>query len=82
MFAPINRSTTLTLSLCASLFSSVEAHAEEGVLELGSTEILAQGLGSTTENPVPRGCNRCRTAPGLRQAVAACACAGYRQCSP
>jgi len=50
MFAPINRSTTLTLGLCASLFSSVEAHAEEGVLELGSTEILAQGLGSTTEN--------------------------------
>lgn len=56
MFAPISRSMTLTLGLCATVIGPF-AQAEEtdprptdGVLELGSTEILAQGLGSTTEH--------------------------------
>ncbi|MDF0732038.1 TonB-dependent siderophore receptor [Pseudomonas entomophila] len=56
MFAPISRSMTLTLGLCATVISQpglaeqAETRPEGGVLELGSTEILAQGLGSTTEN--------------------------------
>ncbi|HEK0909041.1 TPA: TonB-dependent siderophore receptor [Pseudomonas putida] len=56
MFAPISRSMTLTLGLCATVISPAglaeerEKRSEEGVLELGSTEILAQGLGSTTEH--------------------------------
>lgn len=56
MYAPISRSMTLTLGLCATVIGPF-AQAEEsktkstdGVLELGSTEILAQGLGSTTEH--------------------------------
>ncbi|MFJ4065833.1 TonB-dependent siderophore receptor [Pseudomonas sp. NPDC089996] len=50
MSAPISRSTTLTLGFCVTLLGTADTQAEEGVLELGSTEILAQGLGSTTEN--------------------------------
>ena len=56
MLAPITRSMTLTLGLCASTFGplsladTVASAPEDGVLELGSTEILAQGLGTTTEN--------------------------------
>ncbi|MDR6712892.1 outer membrane receptor for ferric coprogen and ferric-rhodotorulic acid [Pseudomonas hunanensis] len=56
MFAPLSRSMTLTLGLCATVISAssqaeeTEARSQDGVLELGSTEVLAQGLGSTTEN--------------------------------
>ncbi|QXH33879.1 TonB-dependent siderophore receptor [Pseudomonas muyukensis] len=56
MFAPISRSMTLTLGLCATVISPLalaeeaEPKAEDGVLELGATEVLAQGLGSTTEH--------------------------------
>jgi len=56
MFAPLSRSMTLTLGLCATAISPLsqaeqtEPRSADGVLELGSTEILAQGLGSTTEH--------------------------------
>ncbi|AVD90593.1 TonB-dependent siderophore receptor [Pseudomonas sp. SWI44] len=56
MFAPISRSMTLTLGLCTTFLSTAtlaednEPRPQEGVLELGSTQILAQSLGSTTEN--------------------------------
>ncbi|MHC6225367.1 TonB-dependent siderophore receptor [Pseudomonas sp. X10] len=56
MFAPISRSMTLTLGLCATVISPLslaeetEPRSEDKALELGSTEILAQGLGSTTEH--------------------------------
>lgn len=53
MLLPISRSMTLTLGLCASTFgplsladTATESASDDGVLELGSTEILAQGLGS------------------------------------
>lgn len=56
MFAPINRSMALTLGLCATAVSPLalaeqtEPRSDDNVLELGTTEILAQGLGSTTEH--------------------------------
>jgi outer-membrane receptor for ferric coprogen and ferric-rhodotorulic acid len=56
MFAPISRSMTLTLGLCASVASPLslaeptEPRPEGEALELGSTEIFALGLGSTTEH--------------------------------
>ncbi|WP_194790717.1 TonB-dependent siderophore receptor [Pseudomonas sp. UFMG81] len=56
MFAPISRSMTLTLGLCATVVSPLalaeeaEKRPDDNVLELGSTEILAQSLGSTTEH--------------------------------
>ncbi|MFB4390628.1 MULTISPECIES: TonB-dependent siderophore receptor [unclassified Pseudomonas] len=56
MFAPINRPITLALGLCSSVISQQglaeqpQEHPTNGVLELGSTEILAQGLGSITEH--------------------------------
>ncbi|MCE1114570.1 MULTISPECIES: TonB-dependent siderophore receptor [Pseudomonas] len=56
MFAPISRSMALTLGLCATAVSPLalaeetEPRSDDNVLELGTTEILAQGLGSTTEH--------------------------------
>jgi outer membrane receptor for ferric coprogen and ferric-rhodotorulic acid len=56
MFAPISRSMALTLGLCATAVSpfaqaqETEPRSDDNVLELGTTEILAQGLGSTTEH--------------------------------
>ncbi|MEX5342531.1 TonB-dependent siderophore receptor [Pseudomonas sp. I2] len=56
MFAPISRSMTLTLGLCSTVITPLaladdtSSNPDNGVLELGSTEILAQGLGSTTEH--------------------------------
>ncbi|AZL73780.1 TonB-dependent siderophore receptor [Pseudomonas oryziphila] len=56
MFAPISRSMALTLGLCATAVSpfaqaqETEPRSDDKVLELGATEILAQGLGSTTEH--------------------------------
>ncbi len=51
----INHSMTLTLGLCASVFSPLslaeaETKSEGSVLELGSTDVVATSLGSTTEN--------------------------------
>ncbi|MFW9086883.1 TonB-dependent siderophore receptor [Pseudomonas sp. P2758] len=59
MFAPITRSMTLTLGLCSAALSPellAETDAEKRqepaapALELGSTSVTAQGLGTTTEN--------------------------------
>jgi outer membrane receptor for ferric coprogen and ferric-rhodotorulic acid len=59
MFAPITRSMTLTLGLCGAAFSAdllAESEAEKQpepaapALELATTNVSAQGLGSTTEN--------------------------------
>lgn len=56
MFAPISRSMAFTLGLCATAVSPLalaeetEPRSDDTVLELGTTEILAQGLGSTTEH--------------------------------
>ena len=59
MFAPITRSMTLTLGLCGAALSPdllAESEAEKPpeptapALELASTNISAQGLGSSTEN--------------------------------
>lgn len=54
MFAPISRYMTLTLGLCvtatATLAEETDNQVSAEVLELGSTEIFAQGLGSTTEH--------------------------------
>ncbi|QVL16723.1 TonB-dependent siderophore receptor [Pseudomonas qingdaonensis] len=57
MFAPITRSMTLTLGLCGTACSAVALADNEPLpdaapqaLELGSTNVSAQGLGSTTEN--------------------------------
>ncbi|MGA9663999.1 MAG: TonB-dependent receptor plug domain-containing protein, partial [Pseudomonas alloputida] len=51
----INPSMTLTLGLCASVFcpfslAEAETKSEDSVLELGSTDVVATSLGSTTEN--------------------------------
>lgn len=51
----INHSMTLTLGLCASVFApfslaEAETTTEDNVLELGSTDVVATSLGSTTEN--------------------------------
>ena len=57
MFAPITRSMTLTLGLYGTACSAVALADNEPLpdaapqaLELGSTNVSAQGLGSTTEN--------------------------------
>ena len=59
MFAPITRSMTLTLGLCSAALSPdllAETDAEKQpeaaapALELASTNVTAQGLGSTTED--------------------------------
>lgn len=59
MFAPITRSMTLTLGLCGAALSpdllaetDVEKQPESAstALELASTNVTAQGLGTTTEN--------------------------------
>ncbi len=59
MFAPITRSMTLTLGLCGAALSpdllaetDVEQQPEPAstALELASTNVTAQGLGTTTEN--------------------------------
>lgn len=56
MFASINPSMALSLGLYATVLSPLSlaeqtpSRSEGGVLELGSIEILAQGLGPTTEN--------------------------------
>jgi outer membrane receptor for ferric coprogen and ferric-rhodotorulic acid len=59
MFAPITRSMTLTLGLCSAALSPdllAETDAEKQpesaatALELASTSVTAQGLGTTTEN--------------------------------
>ncbi|KAA0981013.1 TonB-dependent siderophore receptor [Pseudomonas sp. ANT_J28] len=56
MFAPITRSMTFTLSLCSAalcpdLLAETGPDKEPGrTLELGATNVTAQGLGSTTEN--------------------------------
>lgn len=59
MFAPITRSMTLTLGLCSVALSpdlQAETDTEKPsssaapALELASTSVTAQGLGSTTEN--------------------------------
>ncbi|MFJ2478990.1 TonB-dependent siderophore receptor [Pseudomonas sp. NPDC087598] len=59
MFAPITRSMTLTLGLCGAALSPdllAESAAEKPpepaapALELASTSVTAQGLGTTTEN--------------------------------
>jgi outer membrane receptor for ferric coprogen and ferric-rhodotorulic acid len=54
MFAPITRSMTFTLGLglcSAALCPDLLAEQEPGrTLELGATNVTAQGLGSTTEN--------------------------------
>lgn len=59
MFAPITRSMTLTLGLCAAALSAdllAESDTEKApeptapALQLESTNISAQGLGSSTEN--------------------------------
>ena len=59
MFAPITRSMTLTFGLISSavspqLLADTEARDDTeqntSTLELGSTRVTAQGLGSTTEN--------------------------------
>ncbi|MBC8996894.1 TonB-dependent siderophore receptor [Pseudomonas sp. N40(2020)] len=59
MFAPITRSMTLTLGLCGAALSPdllAESEAEKQsepaatALELASTSVTAQGLGSNTEN--------------------------------
>lgn len=57
MFAPITRSMTLTLGLCGTACTTVAladneplAEAAPQALELSSTNVSAQGLGSTTEN--------------------------------
>lgn len=56
MFAPIIRSMTFTLGLCSAalcpdLLAETSPDQEPGrTLELGSTNVTAQGLSSTTEN--------------------------------
>lgn len=56
MFAPITRSMTFTLGLCSAalspdLLAATEPDQTLGrTLELGATNVTAQGLGSTTEN--------------------------------
>ncbi|POA50189.1 TonB-dependent siderophore receptor [Pseudomonas sp. MPR-ANC1] len=59
MFAPITRSMTLTLGLCGAALSPdllAESETEKPpepaatALELASTSVTAQGLGTTTEN--------------------------------
>ncbi|MDI3274158.1 TonB-dependent siderophore receptor [Pseudomonas sp. AL03] len=56
MFAPITRSMTFTLGLCSAalcpdLLAETSPDQEPGrTLELGATQVTAQGLGSTTEN--------------------------------
>ena len=56
MFAPITRSMTFTLGLCSAalcpdLLAETSPDQEPGrTLELGATNVTAQGLGSTTEN--------------------------------
>ena len=56
MFAPITRSMTFTLGLCSAalcpdLLAETSPEKEPGrTLELGATNVTAQGLGSTTEN--------------------------------
>ncbi|VVN43319.1 TonB-dependent siderophore receptor [Pseudomonas fluorescens] len=56
MFAPITRSMTFTLGLCSAalcpdLLAETDADLEPGhTLELGATNVIAQTLGSTTEN--------------------------------
>ncbi|MFJ3367208.1 TonB-dependent siderophore receptor [Pseudomonas sp. NPDC086251] len=56
MFAPITRSMTFTLGLCSvalspDLLAETEPDQTLGrTLELGATNVTAQGLGSTTEN--------------------------------
>jgi outer membrane receptor for ferric coprogen and ferric-rhodotorulic acid len=59
MYAPITRSMTLTLGLCSAALSPdllAETDAEKQpesaatALELASTSVTAQGLGTTTEN--------------------------------
>lgn len=59
MFAPITRSMTLTLGLCSVALSpdllaetdtEKRSPAAAPALELASTSVTAQGLGSTTEN--------------------------------
>lgn len=56
MFAPITRSMTFTLGLCSAalcpdLLAETSPDQEPGrTLELGATNVTAEGLGSTTEN--------------------------------
>ncbi|TWC23249.1 MULTISPECIES: TonB-dependent siderophore receptor [unclassified Pseudomonas] len=56
MFAPITRSMTFTLGLCSAALSpdllaeTAPAQEPSRTLELGATNVTAQGLGSTTEN--------------------------------
>ena len=56
MFAPITRSMTFTLGLCSAALSPdllAETEPDQTLgrtLELGATNVTAQGLGSTTEN--------------------------------
>lgn len=56
MFAPITRSMTFTLGLCSAalspdLLAETDPDKAPGrTLELGATNVTAQGLGSTTEN--------------------------------
>ncbi|MBK5418496.1 TonB-dependent siderophore receptor [Pseudomonas sp. TH31] len=57
MFAPITRSMTLTLGLCSAALSpdllaetAPEKAPATSALELASTHVTAEGLGSTTEN--------------------------------
>lgn len=53
MFAPFTRSMTLTLGLCGAALSPdllAETDPEHTPLELGATNISAEGLGATTEH--------------------------------
>ncbi|UZE14938.1 TonB-dependent siderophore receptor [Pseudomonas sp. B21-053] len=57
MFAPITRSMTLTLGLCSAALSpdllaetDPDKDPATSALELASTSVTAEGLGSTTEN--------------------------------